>query len=290
MNQLRLAACLILGFFAALAEVAGDDAAKSTPEQRLAFAKQAAAAYRFRIGERDKSPVMLHPEPLLRWNNHVVREDDGMLFLWTEGDKGRPLATAQFFVVENDWHHEFQSLSVSPFEARFEQRPADNWNWRPNGPGLEFVIADDVDAPAESPAGRLRQMRAIAERFTAAVDQNEAFQTPEQLRLLTTPVYRYSARDLQVLDGGMFAFVQGTNPEVLVLVEAHGAEPAERTWRYGFARMSSYNLRVRRGEQTVWERKREPVPTPSLTSPYYFRLRAQLDRSAEIELPAARGK
>jgi hypothetical protein len=278
---------VICAGLAAQAISLGQDAAKSTPEQRLAFAKQAAGAYRFRVGER---AVTLHPEPLLRWNNQVVREDDGMLFLWTEGEKGRPLATAQFFVVENDWHHEFQSLSLSPFEARFEQRPADNWSWRPDGPGLEFVRADHVDAPADSASGRLRQMKMIAERFSAAVDQNEAFQTPEQLRLLTTPVYRYSANSQGIFDGALFAFVQGTNPEVLLLVEALGAEPAERVWRYGFARMSSYNLRVRRGEQTVWERKREPVPTPSPASPYYFRLRAQVDRSADIELPAVRGK
>ncbi len=281
---------MIPGCLAVQAISFGQDAAKSTPEQRLAFAKQAAGAYRFRVSQRDTPPVTLHPEPLLRWNNQVVREDDGMLFLWTEGEKGRPLATAQFFVVETDWHHEFQSLSLSPFEARFEQRPVDNWNWRPDGPGLEFVRADHVDAPADSAGGRLRQMKMIAERFSAAVDQNEAFQTPEQLRLLTTPVYRYSANSQGILDGALFAFVQGTNPEVLLMVEAQGTEPAERAWRYGFARMSSYNLRVRRGEQAVWERKREPVPTPSPTSPYYFRLRAQVDRSAEIELPTVRGK
>ena len=273
---------MLIGVVAGAVEFA-EDAAKSTPEQRLAFAKQAAAAYRFRVEGRGRPAVRLLPEPLLRWNNHVVREDDGMLFLWTEGDTGRPLATAQFFVVGDDWHHEFQSLSLSPFEARFEQPPADNWSWRPTGPGLEFVAADNIDAPSSSAAGRLRQMKSIAERFTAAVDQNDAFQKPEQLRLLTTPVYRYSAREHQILDGTVFAFAQGTNPEVLILVEAFGSEPA---WRYGFARMSSFNLRVRRGEQTVWERQRATVPTPSPALPYFFRWRAQADQSAEIKLPA----
>jgi hypothetical protein len=123
---------MLIGVVAGAVEFA-EDAAKSTPEQRLAFAKQAAAAYRFRVEGRGRPAVRLLPEPLLRWNNHVVREDDGMLFLWTEGDTGRPLATAQFFVVGDDWHHEFQSLSLSPFEARFEQPPADNWSWRPTG-------------------------------------------------------------------------------------------------------------------------------------------------------------
>lgn len=290
MNHLRLTTCIVVGVVASRAEVSAADAPKSSAEQRLAFAKKAAAAYRFRVGERDRQAVKLHPEPLLRWNNQVVREDDGMLFLWTEGDKGRPLATAQFFVVENVWHHEFQSLSLSPFEAQFEQSPADNWSWRPNGPGLEFVRADQIDAPADSPGGRLRQMKTIAERFSGAVDRNTSFESPEELRLLTTPLYRYSASSQDILDGALFAFVQGTNPEVLLLIEAQGAEPASRIWRYGFARMSSYNLRVRRGDETVWERPFEPIPMRSSTSPYYFRFRIQPDRSADIELPAARGK
>jgi hypothetical protein len=273
---------VILGLAAAPLEGATDDAPKSSPEQRLAFALKAAGNYRFRIGNRDPSTVKLHPEPVLRWNNKVVREDDGMLFLWTEGDKGRPLATAQFFVVDSDWHHEFQSLSQDGFDARFAG-DADRWNWRPNRPGVELVRADGIDAPADSATQRLRQMKSIAERFSAAVDRNDSFDSPEQLRLLTTPVYRYSSLDQGIVDGALFAFVQGTNPEVLILIESFGSEPAARSWRYGFARMSSFNLRVYRDDRVVWKRGREDVPTRDLSSPYQFRMRAERDDSANLK-------
>jgi hypothetical protein len=191
--------------FAAHSETSNDDAPKSSPEQRLAFARQSAEAYRFRIKDHDKLEVKLHPEPLLRWNNKVIREDDGLLFIWTEGDKGRPLATAQFFVVDTNWHHEFQSLSVNGFDAQFQGEGGANWAWRPNRPGLEYVLATDVNPPAASANLRLRQMKTIAGQFTAAVDPEETFASPDQLRLLTTPVYRYSSDADGILDGAVFA-------------------------------------------------------------------------------------
>ena len=279
---------VICGLFGAQVETSNDKAPTSSPEQRLVFAKLAAGAYRFRVNDREQPQVKLNHEPLLRWNNQVIREDDGLLFVWTEGDHGRPLATAQFFVVETSWHHEFQSLSLNGFDARFEGEGGAGWSWRPNRPGLQFIHAADVDPPAASANQRLRQMKTIAERFTAAVDPDGKFESPEQLRLLTTPVYRYSADPHGILDGAIFVFAQGTNPEVMLLIEAEGTGPAGKAWRYGFARMSCFHLRVYRGDQVVWKQDRAPVPTPSQNSPYYFRLNAQVDRSAELNIPAGK--
>src|SRR5579872_72694 len=138
----------VTGLYTAQVASPNDDAPKSLPEQRLAFARRAAEAYRFRVNDQDIPEVKLHHKPLLRWNNQVVREDDGLLFVWTEGNNGRPVATAQFFLVDTVWHHEFQSLSVSGFDARFEGEGGAGWAWRPNGPGLEFVRPTDVDRPA----------------------------------------------------------------------------------------------------------------------------------------------
>jgi hypothetical protein len=277
--------CTLLAFFSvsgALTAAAQDIAPKSSLEQRLIFARKTAMEYRFR-GERGKPEVTLHAEPLLRWNNKVVREDDGMLFLWTEGNKGRPVATAQFFLQETQWHHEFQSLSADRFIAHSEGKDARGWTWEPSRAGLTFERADRIGPPADSANARLRQMKSIAERFTASVDQDGTFANPEQLRLLTTPVYRYSANAQGILDGAMFAYVQGTNPEVLMLIEADATALEAKVWRYGFARMSCFFLRVHQGGQLVWNADREPVPTTDRGSPYFFRLSAQLDRSAELE-------
>ncbi len=42
------------------------------------------------------------------------------------------------------------------------------------------------------------------------------------------------------------------------------------------------------GSELVWKADREPVPTTDSGSTYSFRLSAQLDRSAELEVPPPR--
>lgn len=255
-----------------------EEISESSADQRLVFAQQAASIYRFRLSKSTKK-VKLSLKPLLRWNNHVVREDDGILFLWTEQNKGRPVAAAQFFLADRHWHHEFQSLSPGPFDA---DQSDGKWSWAPKQAGVRWQNADDGSPPADSAVQRLRQMKSLVGRFTAAVDQHDEFESPEQLRLLTTPLYRYAADEEDVVDGAMFAFVQGTNPEILVLVEAQPAAPSRTVWRYAFARMSCFALRVDRDGQTVWSERRAAVPTPDATGPYFIRWKAQPDRSAEV--------
>ena len=46
-----------------------------------------------------------------------------------------------------------------------------------------------------------------------------------ELRLLATPLYRYRDTSPEGSDGALFAFVQGTDPEVLLLVETATTRP-----------------------------------------------------------------
>jgi hypothetical protein len=256
------------------------DSAASTPEQRLVFATQSARQYKFAASA---NRIVLHSKPLLRWDNRVVREDDGLLFLWTEEQTGRPIAAAQFFLQGPDWHHEFQSLSEKGFDVSWS---ADRkWSWQPDQPGIRFT-AIAADAPGKTPAARLRQMRDVAERYTGAVNPEESdrFENPHELRLLTTPIYRYAAAESGVVDGAIFVYAQGTNPEVLLLLEARQA--GEKTqWQRAFAPMSSFQLRVREGEQLVYERGRQKVPTLDMHDPYHFHWKAVQDDSIRLEAP-----
>jgi hypothetical protein len=266
---------VIVGLWAGQTEASAPD---SLPEQRLAFARRSAERYRFAA---DSRKAALHPQPLLRWDNQVVREDDGMLFLWTQKN-GRPLVAAQFFLQGDVWHHEFQSLSVSGFAAKCDG--AKEWSWQPERAGVKLSTPPDAEPPAGTAAARLRQMRSIAEKYSGAVDPDRSakFESPHELRLLTTPVYRYAAEDEGLLDGAIFAFVQGTNPEVLLILEAH-LQPDRSRWQLSFAPMTSFQLRVRRGEKVVFERELQKVPTLDLKADYHFRWAAEKDGSAEVK-------
>lgn len=85
---------------------------------------------------------------------------------------------------------------------------------------------------------------------------------PILLRLLSTPVFRYQSKpksqDQSVVDGAIFCFVQGTDPEILLMVEAVQREDALH-WEFSVGRMSRFQLEIRhRGEvvkELPWARR-----------------------------------
>jgi hypothetical protein len=73
----------------------------------------------------------------------------------------------------------------------------------------------------------------------------------QQLRLMDQPVYQYGAGPDGLLDGSLFAFVVGTDPEVLLLIEARETTDG-REWHYALARMNRDAMRVRFRDREVW--------------------------------------
>ena len=241
----------------------GQDAARQAAG-RLAIMKSEAARYAFLEAPGGKAKATLHPEPLLRWTNPVAEEEDAALFLWTRD--GRPEAAAQFFVRKDNWMHEFQSLSVHTFAVGWDGQDI----WAPEKPGLRFDVVKDVDPPSKAAATRSRQMREIAGTFAASVDFNYDVKSRYELRLLTRAVHRYGLEGGPI-EGAIWAFVQGTNPEVLLLIEARRPASSDPEWRYAIAPMTSYPAEVTRQGKSVWKIDRQPIPTPTTRGIYLFR-------------------
>jgi hypothetical protein len=226
--------------------------------------KDAASRYRFKADTGDDATRLI-ADPILRWSNPVAQEEDAGLFLWTR--QGRPLAAAQFFVRKNLWMHEFQSLSESPFQVDWSGQTI----WAPRQAGLIFHVDPDSPPPDGTAIRRLRQMRTVAESFTASVEFQYDKDSHYELRLLPQPVYRYGSAEGKVLDGTLWAFVQGTNPEVLLLVESRPSADDTLRWNYAFAAMTSYPAEAKRKGTSVWKVGRQPIPTPDARGPYIFR-------------------
>jgi hypothetical protein len=231
---------------------------------RLEIMKSEAARYAFLDAPGGKAAATLHPEPLLRWTNPVAEEEDAALFLWTR--EGRPEAAAQFFVRKDNWMHEFQSLSARTFAVEWNGREV----WSPEKPGLAFEAVPDAKPPARTTVQRSRQMREIAESFAASVDFNYDVKSRYELRLLPKPVHRYGGEG-EPVEGAIWAFVQGTNPEALLLIEARRPTGADPSWQYAIAAMTSYPAEVTRHGKSVWKVGRQPIPTPTTTGVYLFR-------------------
>src|SRR5262249_9669813 len=102
---------------------------------------------------------------------------------------------------------------------------------------------------ADTPLRRLQQMRDIGGGFTA--DKTTRLNDKRTLRLLSQPTYRYQAGDPEIIDGALFAFVEGTDPEVFLCLEAR-QENGTSTWHYGLARMNSLRVSGSYQGKQVW--------------------------------------
>jgi hypothetical protein len=213
---------------------------------------------------------VLPPKPVLRWRN-VQRKQDGeaMMVIWCH--RGRPVAMASIYPWEGSLCHEMGSLSRN---GRILARDRGSVVWDPNTAGVEFHDVPDGPEPAESPVARLRQMKAIAERCSATMTGWKGDNSDrEELRLLPRALYRYELKDAQAAypdlhDGALFAFVLGTDPEVVLVVEAIRRGEA-KVWQYAFARATSGGLEARLDGKKVWFAEKFPPdrgPTgPQLT-------------------------
>jgi hypothetical protein len=207
-----------------------------------------------------EAATALTPVPVIRWRN-VVRGQEGeaMMVVWPHN--GRPVAMASIYPWEGKMSHEFDSLSR---ENKLIARDQDRVIWSPETAGVEFKDVPKAPRPAKTAPERLRQMKAIAEGFKATMTGWQADNSDQEaLRLLPRPLYRYdlaSAKDPDpnLLDGGLFAYVIGTDPEVVLVLEAIGtAEKAD--WQYAFARATSGGLEVKLGDLVVWTAPKHPA-------------------------------
>jgi hypothetical protein len=212
--------------------------------EAAAVAKKAAEAYTVTAGGAGGDALRLEPKSLLQWSNPVGGSFHGSVFVWTA--QGRPEVVASIYKKYLPLPHhlgvEFHSLTDGPAEAERDGQA----EWSPGRGGVEFRPVPGAPAPADTPARRLRQMRALAQGFSSTKTDRKAITRP--LRLLTQPVYRYEGT---THGGAMFAFVEGTDPEVFLLIEAR-AGASGPAWHYALARMNSVEFRVAHRGREVW--------------------------------------
>jgi hypothetical protein len=204
-------------------------------------------------------------EPVLRWTNPAAGRVYGNTYVWL--DKGRPVAVGCLFRNFEPWNTfnaELSALAGTKLAAERDGKVM----WRPNG-AWKWRALPGAPAPSATPAQRLIQMRALAGEFTVEVldTRNNPKGDEQTPRLLPKPLVRYDAAKTKTLDGGLFAFVLGTDPELMVLIECDtAAEKPE--WRFGVARMNRDAVRLKRKGETVWEVA--SFREHKLEDPYYF--------------------
>lgn len=251
----------------------GEEADDKVAAERLEFMLSTVRDLEVVPNERPMDRWPLYAQPILRWTNPVAGIRDGIVVMWTDGR--RPAILAQVFPTkDNFWIHECQALASGQFVMRDGQRVL----WEPREAGGEFRELEGAPPPAAGAAKRLSQMRSLAREFTAFDDfrihHTDKEATRHELRLMANPVYRYEMPEQGLVDGGVFPFVLGTDPEIFLILEARRNSTGEQSWQYLFAPMTCWGLEVKHRDRTVWTIA-ERFGKHSARDPYHVMLPAK---------------
>lgn len=218
-----------------------------------------------RVVAEDGSPITLIEQPVLRFGEPTRGNEDGSLWVW--GKKGRPLVMAELYRNAGNkvrWVHAITQTSTELVVAETE-----SGRWAPRQSQLDLTAILDAPAAAKQKTARLGQLKTLARRFKA-----HEFWKPDntryELRLLIRPLRRYEDAATGLLDGAVFVFANGTNPEILMFVEAHAGDDGASKWLIGFAPLGSAELHVTRNDEDVWKQPRAPGVVGRPSDPYWI--------------------
>lgn len=240
-------------------------AEKLLAEQRLKFMTSALDRYKIYVGQ-DRELAPLLPNPVLRWANPVSGVKDGIVGVYSSG--GRPTAIVQFAFHGKAFQvHEFYSMTTDSFDMERNSSSV----WKPAKPAFAFQDLKDGPKPAKTDRLRLPQMRQIASEFTVVDDFGWDKKEKQHLRLLSQPLLRYTDEERGVVDGALFTYSMGTNPEANLLLELVKSGDSLK-WQFGFSPMTIYALTATYKESPVWEIGERKVfnsyDTPFRVGPY----------------------
>jgi hypothetical protein len=210
------------------------DAAKET----LKAAERIAAGIELETFDKDTWVKAKRIEkPLLLFGDSTRDNDRGSVWAW--GDKGRPAAVVELYQNPGNrarWVFAICNTSGGKVRAK---RGGGRW-WDENDSAAEMKDIPNAFAVAEA-AQRPRQIKLLAQKFTG-----HQFWLPGntryELRRLDRPLHAYKDEAAGILEGGLFTLANGTNPEILLFVEARAKDGGKPVWQFTTGRLAHAEL------------------------------------------------
>ena len=213
-----------------------------------------AEAYRLYQDPGRNQTLELQADPIFKWQNLTNQGGQlGAIYVWSQ--RGRPEVIGTIFsqpeAGQRNVIHEFHTLALNQLTVDCPEECARRW--KPKG---VFSLQPLIAAPpvAETALRRNTQMRNLSKEFRAFT-QKDAERV--ELRLAPQPVIRYQPNRPDVLDGAIFAYLSsaaGTDPEVMVMIEARKVVPTDQNWSWhlGIIRFTDRDLVVSRQDSDVF--------------------------------------
>ncbi len=200
--------------------------------------------------------------PVLRYTEPVRGPTQGTVWIW--GRTGRPAAVLEMIREgRKDWFC-FHATSETPIQLTAQT----GQTWTPKSSDLQFRPLPDAPPPADTPIGRMRQMRAFVKRFSA---HQFWMNGRNEMRLLPAPLHRYEDPEQQLLDGAIFAVALGTHPEATLFLEAVTlADQPGTSWQFAVGRSGAAEMVFLYDDTEVQRLPRIETLPPSTNS--YWRM------------------
>ncbi|HJZ53992.1 MAG TPA: hypothetical protein VKE74_03500 [Gemmataceae bacterium] len=193
-------------------------------------------------------------KPLLYFGDPTRSNNRGSVWGW--GDRGRPLALLELHQRENDrakWVYGICNTSGGKLRAK---RGGAAW-WQENDSAAELKDIPGAPAPAADAPQRARQLKQLAAKFTGHQfwdPNNSRF----ELRRLDRPLHTYRDEDAGLLEGALYTLANGTNPEIMVFVEAraNAKDGSKAVWQYAVGRLADAELHLEYDGKEVFDAPR----------------------------------
>jgi hypothetical protein len=232
---MSLTLCALL--LSPLGQVAADQDAAAANKASLERMGADLSALEFTTATRPPRKLTVSGNPALRWNYPIRNVDDAALFVCLGEERPDAVVTVMSYRDAKGnlrRAYEFLSISQDPLEVRKDEARI----WRPDKPGFAWRELPKAPPPARTPAERKRQMHELAAKFLVSVRSGD---NRYELRFLSQPLHRYQNPQADILDGCLFAFVEGTDPELILALESSAEKPG---WKFASGRLTRFAIEI----------------------------------------------
>lgn len=208
---------------------------------------------RFPDGQ-DGALAELRTTPLIHYSDQIRNLPESTLWVWQIDQV--PVLFCKVERMENKqtgavtWQYCCVPTSLDKADVTWKR----DYRWRAKDPGFKWVAVADMAVPHRQEGVRLTQLRDIARNFVGEVTGGPGAGS-QQSRLLPRPLHRFASPETKVVDGAVFGLTSnGTNPDVLLIVEALKEPVDGSSWRYAVVGMTGDEVSVKFKNKSVWSK------------------------------------
>ena len=270
---------LLIGGVSAADDTQTDAEADDRNEPIREWMQDYAEGTGIRLGTEDDAGVAdMVEQPVFRYSDVQRRIPDATLWVWTRDSRPVAFQKVEVNAYGKQWTICFASLSEDLLKVEWPPRPVRR-NYESTAPGVVFEPIPDADPPANDARLRTLQLKRLTQRFEGRIGVGAS---DAVIRVIPRPIFEYRDAATELPVGAIFGLTAtGTNPDLLLLIEARKNADGELRWEYAYARLTTGRVKLLLDDEIVWETPGVPNNDNVLENWTFYFLPRQLEVASE---------